>query len=35
LGRLDGEADPHDLQGLVEACVRSLRDTAGREGLFL
>lgn len=27
LGRLDGEADPHDLQGLVEACVRSLRDT--------
>jgi uroporphyrinogen-III synthase len=35
LGRLDGEADPHDLQGLVEACVRSLRGTAGREGLFL
>jgi uroporphyrinogen-III synthase len=27
LGRLDGEADPHDLQGLVEACVKSLRDT--------
>jgi uroporphyrinogen-III synthase len=25
LGRLDGEADPHDLQGLVEACVISLR----------
>ena len=35
LGRLDGEADPHDLIGLVEACVRSLRDTAGREDLFL
>jgi uroporphyrinogen-III synthase len=27
LGRLDGEADPHDLQGLVEACIKSLRDT--------
>jgi uroporphyrinogen-III synthase len=25
LGRVDGEADPHDLEGLVEACGRSLR----------
>jgi uroporphyrinogen-III synthase len=25
LGRVDGEADPHDLAGLVEACSRSLR----------
>jgi uroporphyrinogen-III synthase len=26
LGRVDAEADPHDLVGLVEACVRALRD---------
>jgi uroporphyrinogen-III synthase len=25
LGRVDGEANPHDLAGLVEACSRSLR----------
>lgn len=25
LGRVDGEADPHDLEGLVEACGRLLR----------
>lgn len=25
LGRVDGEADPHDLEGLVEACSRALR----------
>jgi uroporphyrinogen-III synthase len=25
LGRVDAEADPHDLAGLVEACSRSLR----------
>jgi uroporphyrinogen-III synthase len=24
LGRVDGEADPHDLAGLVEACGRCL-----------
>ena len=28
LGRLDGEANTHDLEGLVEACVQSLRDPA-------
>jgi len=28
LGRLDAEANPHDLEGLVEACVRSLRGPA-------
>ena len=26
LGRVDGEADPHDLEGLVAACSRALRD---------
>ncbi|KEF40904.1 MAG: uroporphyrinogen-III synthase [Cyanobium sp. CACIAM 14] len=26
LGRVDAEADPHDLEGLVAACVRALRD---------
>ncbi len=26
LGRVDGEADPHDLDGLVAACGRALRD---------
>jgi uroporphyrinogen-III synthase len=26
LGRVDGEADPHDLDGLVAACGRTLRD---------
>jgi uroporphyrinogen-III synthase len=26
LGRVDGEADPHDLEGLVAACARALRD---------
>ena len=25
LGRVDGEADPHDLEGLVAACSRALR----------
>ncbi|MGB7564647.1 MAG: uroporphyrinogen-III synthase, partial [Prochlorococcaceae cyanobacterium] len=25
LGRLDGEASPHDLAGLVEACALALR----------
>jgi uroporphyrinogen-III synthase len=25
LGRVDGEADPHDLEGLVQACGRALR----------
>jgi uroporphyrinogen-III synthase len=25
LGRVDGEADPHDLDGLLEACVRALQ----------
>ena len=25
LGRVDQEADPHDLEGLVEACGRCLR----------
>ncbi|MEA5392752.1 uroporphyrinogen-III synthase [Cyanobium gracile UHCC 0139] len=25
LGRVDGEADPHDLEGLVDACSRALR----------
>ncbi len=25
LGRVDGEADPHDLEGLVAACVQALR----------
>jgi len=25
LGRVDGEADPHDLEGLVAACGRALR----------
>jgi len=25
LGRVDGEADPHDLDGLVAACVQALR----------
>ncbi|MFM7265587.1 MAG: uroporphyrinogen-III synthase, partial [Cyanobium sp.] len=25
LGRVDAEANPHDLEGLVEACVRALR----------
>jgi uroporphyrinogen-III synthase len=25
LGRVDGEADPHDLEGLVAACVRAFR----------
>jgi uroporphyrinogen-III synthase len=25
LGRVDGEADPHDLEGLVAACGRTLR----------
>ncbi|MFN7678561.1 MAG: uroporphyrinogen-III synthase [Cyanobacteriota bacterium] len=26
LGRVDAEAEPHDLEGLVEACVRALTD---------
>ncbi len=26
LGRVDAEADPHDLEGLVEACARAFRD---------
>jgi uroporphyrinogen-III synthase len=25
LGRVDGEADPHDLEGLVAACVLAFR----------
>ena len=26
LGRVDAEADPHDLEGLVQACIRALRE---------
>jgi uroporphyrinogen-III synthase len=26
LGRVDAEANPHDLEGLVEACAAALRD---------
>lgn len=29
LGRVDGEADPHDLEGLAQACVRSLVGPGG------
>jgi uroporphyrinogen-III synthase len=30
LGRVDIEADPHDLEGLVEACIRVLKGSASR-----
>ena len=32
LGRVDAEADPHDLEGLVVACGRALRTRAGSPG---
>jgi uroporphyrinogen-III synthase len=32
LGRVDAEADPHDLEGLVSACVRALRDRPRASG---
>ncbi|NDC06950.1 MAG: uroporphyrinogen-III synthase, partial [Synechococcaceae bacterium WB9_2_069] len=30
LGRVDGEADPHDLEGLVEACRSALSKLEGK-----
>ena len=33
LGRVDAEADPHDLEGLVEACKVALKDRSSPAGL--
>ena len=33
LGRVDAEADPHDLEGLVEACKVALKDRPSPAGL--
>ena len=32
LGRVDGEADPHDLEGLVQACAAALKDRPSPAG---
>jgi uroporphyrinogen-III synthase len=32
LGRVDAEADPHDLDGLLQACIRCLGDGSLRGG---
>ena len=32
LGRVDGEADPHDLEGLVQACGAALKDRPSPAG---
>jgi uroporphyrinogen-III synthase len=33
LGRLDAEADPHDLQGLVDACSLALAQRPPKQAL--